>query len=201
MTSRRQFLQIGVTATALPLASRAAHAVGVELAAGAPVPLYAVVYDTRFPASVEFGRQSRALGIRAEPIEGDMTRLWYDDLYHRWKRGPAAIAGMTAHGPLFCFDQLSRVQGMRVVFRAEHRPAAHGVAHAFSGPASMLADALAIDAQGAPFGRHMADVVARCPRGRSEISSAHAESHAGLELGRDDEALFTWVIAPAVHAH
>lgn len=198
MTNRREFLLIGVTATALPLASRAAQAVGVDLAEGDAVPLYAVVYDTRFAASVEFARRAEALGFRTRAIEGDMTRLWYEDLYHRWKRGPAAIAGLTAHGPLFCFDQLARDQGMRVVFRGEHRPVPQGTRHEFSGPAPMLTEALAVGGARA-FGAPLADVVGRCPRGRSEITSARTRSSARLELPGDDDALYSWVIAPAVN--
>lgn len=200
MTNRRQFLQIGVTATALPLASRAAHAAGVDLGGVESVPLYAVVYDTRFAASVAFARRAEALGFRIEAIEGDMTQLWYDELYHRWQRGPAAIAGLTAHGPLFCFDQLARDQGMRVVFRGEHRPTAGGTSHDFSGPATMLADAIGIGSSNGSFGAPMADVVANCPRGRNEISNAATETRVPLELGGDDDALYSWVIAPAVRA-
>lgn len=200
MTNRREFLQIGVTATALPLASRAAQAAGVDLG-GDSVPLYTLIYDTRFADSIAFGRRGEQLGFPTAAITGDMTRLWYDDLYHRWKRGPAAIAGLTAHGALFCFDELAREQGMRVVFRAAHRPSQAGTAHEFSGPATMLAEALAVgEMRRGSFGSTMADVVAQCPRGRNEITHARTESRAQLELDGDDEALYSWVIAPAVNA-
>ncbi len=201
MTSRRQFLQIGVTATTWPFASRAAQAAGVGLGGGEPMPLYAVVYDTRFADSVEFGHRAGRLGFRTRAIEGDMTRFWYEDLYHRWRRGPAAIAGLTAHGPLFCFEQLARDQGMRVVFRGEHRPAAGGgTGHAFSGPATMLSEALELSGRRGSFGIPMADVVAHCPQGRNEIASVRADTAARLALLGDDDALYTWVIAPAAKA-
>lgn len=200
MTNRREFLQIGVAATALPLASRAAQAAGVDLG-GDSVGLYTLVYDTRFEDSVAFGRRGEQLGFRADAITGDMTRLWYDDLYHRWKRGPAAIAGLTAHGALFCFDELAREQGMRVVFHAAHRPASAGTTHEFSGPATMLAEALAVgESRRGSFGSTMGDVVARCPRGRYEITRVRTESRAQLDLDGDDEALYSWVIAPAANA-
>lgn len=200
MTNRRRFLQIGVAATALPLASRAAHAAGVDLGRGDSVPLHVIVYDTRFGDSVEFARRCEALGFRTRPIAGDMTKLWYDELYHLWQRGPAAIAGLTAHGPLFCFDQLGRDRGMRVVFRGAHRPAAGGTVHAFSGPATMLAEALEVEREARSFGVLMADVVAHCPAGRSEISTAGAGTRSALEPTGDDDALYSWVIAPAVRA-
>jgi hypothetical protein len=118
VTSRRQFLQIGITATAWPIVARAADAAGVD--PRQDTPLLGVVYDTRFAESVAFARRSAALGLRVHAIDGDMTRLWYDEIYHVWQQRPTALAGLTAHGPLFCFAELARDVGMRVVFRAEH---------------------------------------------------------------------------------
>ena len=88
-------------------------------------PLLGVVYDTRFAESVAFARRSAALGVQVHAINGDMTRLWFDVIYHRWQQQPTALAGLTAHGPMFCFAELARDVGMRVVFRAEH-PLADG---------------------------------------------------------------------------
>jgi hypothetical protein len=118
MTTRRQFLHVGITATAWPIVARATHAAGIDPRPG--MPLLGVVYDTRFDESRVFAERSRALGLRAFAIDGDMTRLWYDEIYHRWRERPTALAGLTAHGPLFCFAELARDVGMRVVFRAEH---------------------------------------------------------------------------------
>lgn len=72
--------------------------------AGASVTLYKALYDSRFPASVAFAERLAALGTAVVAMTGDMTRFWYDDLYHRWKDGPAAIAGLPAHGALFCLE-------------------------------------------------------------------------------------------------
>jgi hypothetical protein len=117
-TSRREFLQIGLTVAAWPVAT-AAPAAGIEPASR--LPLLGVVCDTRFPASTAFGERSAALGLRTLPIAGDMTHLWFDEIHPRWQQWPVALAGLTAHGPLFCFAELARDVGMRVVFRAEHR--------------------------------------------------------------------------------
>ncbi len=194
MASRRHFLQIGITATAWPLVSRVALA---SWAGPVPLtPLLGVVYDTRFDESVAFARRSAALGLRTHAIAGDMTRLWYDEVYHHWRQRPTALAGLTAHGPMFCFAELARDVGMRVVFRAEHRATADGaIAHAFTGPVSLLSTAL--DACGTPDGlwTAMADVVARCPSGCTEIASATRVSGTAAP-GADP--LYTWVIAPVV---
>jgi len=208
MTNRRQFLQIGITATTWPLASTAARA-AESLIGDAPqiheepLPLYKVIYDGRFAASRRFADRARTLGFDAHAIEGDMTRFWYDELYHEWKRGPAAIAGLTAHGAMFCFEQLGREQGLRVVFEAEHMPAADGaIAHTLRGPVAMIAESDRLPHAAAGWSRCMADVVARCPRGKAEIVTREAAS-AGVPVTAPEEGgdpLYTWVIAPARRA-
>ena len=200
MTSRREFLQIGIAASAWPLATQAARAGGFDELGGAigslpSLPLYKVVYDTRFASSVAFGRRAASLGASVHAIQGDMTRLWFDDIYHRWKESPVAIAGLTAQGPLFCFERLAWDQGLRVVFRAEHG----AMEHVLSGPESLLIearDALAnVDWPAA-----MATVVTRCPSGRAEIGSAAVGCATGTGLSSADEPLYSWVIAPAARA-
>lgn len=197
MTNRREFLQIGLTATALPLAASAAGATGAQ----ERVPLYKVIYDTRFGESVAFAERARATGLVVAAISGDMTRFWYEDLYHRWREQPVAIAGLTAHGPMFCFEQLARDQGMRTVYRAEHRlDAGRGVSHRVTGPLPMLQASTGLPDR-AHWGACMVEAITECPRGRAEIAdwSAHSAGPAAFEVS-DTESLYTWVIAPAVKA-
>jgi len=202
MTNRREFLQIGITASAWPLASQAVRAAGAEVSETSSLPLYKVIYDQRLAASVGFANRAQALGLPTHAIEGDMTRFWYDDLYHQWKQRPIAIAGLTEHGPMFCFEQLARDHGMRAIFRAKHNITAEGgVAHELSGPLTMLSETTALNGNDSAWSMCMADVVAECPKGRNEISTATAlttQSTAGF--GPDSEDLYTWVIAPAVKA-
>ena len=63
MASRREFLQIGVAALALPISTRGISPAIAGLA-GQParVPLYKVVFDERFPASREFADEAKSLG-------------------------------------------------------------------------------------------------------------------------------------------
>jgi hypothetical protein len=201
MTSRREFLQIGIAASALPLAAQAARAAGLDglgdaASAGMPsLPLYKVVYDTRFAASVAFGRRAASLGASVHAFQGDMTRLWFDDIYHRWNESPVAIAGLTAQGPLFCFERLAWDQGLRVVFRAEHG----ATEHVLSGPESLLGDARDALAS-ADWAAEMATVVTRCPSGRAEIRTAAVGCARESGLSPTDEPLYSWVIAPAARA-
>jgi hypothetical protein len=195
MTNRREFLQIGASATAWPLVAQTLQATGIEPLPDL-VPLSLVVYDTRFPESVAFAGRCAALGLRTCAIEADMTRLWYDEIYHRWKEGPQAIAGLTAHGPMFCFAELARDVRMRLVFRAEHQLGRDGLmSHDVNGPETMVSEAIGGCERPSGLGAAMAGVVTRCPVGRAEITSARA----GVERRpTDEDALYTWMIAPAV---
>ena len=193
MRNRREFLQISATATAWPLVAGPAHAAGLVTDARF-APVSAVVYDTRFPESVAFAERLSAQGVETLAIEADMTRLWYDHIYHRWQRGGAPIAGLTAHGPMFCFAELARDVRMRIVFKAEHHLTGTEAAHALTGPQPMVADALSACGRGPGFGTTMAGIVTRCPVGRSEIADASIGNPAGEP---DEHALYTWLIAPA----
>ena len=196
MTNRRELLKIGLAAAALPVAARASS---LETRAPDALALYKIVYDTRFPASAAFARRAAAAGLAVQALDGDVTRFWYDDLYHRWKQGPAAIAGMTAHGALFCLERLAWDQRMRVVFRGEHVVAADGcLAHRFEGSAAMMPAAAAAASRPA-WAAAMADVVATCPRERGAVRTATAVTVDAAALP-PAEALFSWVIAPVARA-
>ena len=193
MTSRREVLKAGFAASAmLPLG------VPASVAADETVTIYKVLYDTRFPASVSFARRAAARGLSVHATAGDMTRFWYDDLYHRWRQEPAAIAGLTAQGALFCLERLAWEQRMRVVYRGEHVPQeGGGIVHRFEGPAQLASVAAAATAD-AGWAAALADIVAECPSGCISRSAARASTaRAGAE---PPEALFSWLIAPLVRA-
>ena len=123
MVNRRDFFISGVAAAALPLfTGRAPPRSNPESKPGlGATSLYKVVYDERFPASVAYGHEAMRRGLAVQAIRGDITDFWYYDLYPQWGREPVAIAGLTAHGPIFCLERLSWDFGMRVAFR-EKRP-------------------------------------------------------------------------------
>jgi len=123
MVNRRQFLASGIAVSALPVVAGVAPArvTAATLPEFGSTPLYKVIYDQRFPASVAYGRDAERRGFAVHAIQGDITAVWYHDLYPRWKKRPVAIAGLTAQGPLFCLERLSWDFGMRVTLR-EDRP-------------------------------------------------------------------------------
>ena len=197
MASRREFLQIGVAALALPISARGISPAIAELA-GEParVPLYKVVFDQRFPASRRFADEAKTLGLSVHGMKGDITDFWFNDLYYRWKQGPAAIAGLTAHGPIFCLERLAWDQRMRVVFRADHRYREDGtIEHALSGQENMLREAATLNNDGADWTSRMAGLVTRCPAGRSQSSQANVIAST-VKRADDPDHLISWVIAP-----
>ena len=201
MASRREFLQIGVAALALPISARGISPAIAGLAGeSARVPLYKVVFDERFPASRKFADEAKSLGVPIHGMKGDITDLWFHDLYARWKHGPAAIAGLTAHGPIFCLERIAWDQRMRVVFRADHRYREDGtIEHALSGPEGMLHEAALLRNEGANWTSRMAALVTRCPADRSQSSQANIVASTGRHAD-DPDHLISWVIAPVNRA-
>ena len=197
MASRREFLQIGVAALALPISARGISPAIAGLA-GEParVPLYKIVFDERFPASRGFAEEAKSLRVPIHGMKGDITEFWYHDLYARWKQGPAAIAGLTAHGPIFCLERIAWDQRMRVVFRADHRYREDGtIEHALSGPESMLRDAASLHNEGTNWTSRVAALVTRCPASRPQISQTNIVASTGKHAD-DPDHLISWVIAP-----
>ena len=121
MPTRRDFIQAGLTAAFVPaILSRDVSAVQFLAGSASTPPLnpvYKVVSDVRFDEGVAYALEAERLGGQVARIRGDITDFWFHDLSLRWKDGPAAIAGLTEHGPLFCLERLAWDHRMRVVFR------------------------------------------------------------------------------------
>lgn len=66
-----------------------------------------VIFDEQFSACRAFAAEATRAGAPIQAIRGDITNLWFDDLHRRWQDGPAAVAGLTGYGALFCLEQLA----------------------------------------------------------------------------------------------
>ncbi len=209
MTSRRGFIQASVAmATAGALGT-----VAVSLASGPTVPAtnrnkllkpHAVVVDQRFAESVEFGRTLALLGAHTYAMRGDVTDVWYSQLYPLWKAGGAAVAGLTGSGVLFCLERLAWDHGLRVVHRGSHEPFGEDrILHAMLGAADPGAMQLQTAARTTPWATALA-------RSISQMESPCRAVPTGLALRPScatrradqgaDSALFSWVIAPPARA-
>jgi hypothetical protein len=195
MVNRRQILQGGIAVTSLPIVSQVAW--GATPEPQTPLLLYKVVYDERFAESRTFGDEARRLGAPVHAIQGDVTSLWYDDLCVRWRNGAAAIAGLTAHGALFCLERLAWDAGMRVVFRADHKPTVDGsFHHSLQGPMQMVRAASSLRDAGTDWSCRIANVVIGCPADVSNKKQRAVYAATSAATGEDGEALTSWVIAP-----
>jgi hypothetical protein len=127
MVSRRTILQGAVAATSFPIISSVAWptTAGEPNAALDHRSLYKVLVDQRFAAARALGREAEWRGETVHAFDGDVTDIWYHDLYHRWQRGRAPIAGLTTYGAMFCLEHLARDVRMRLVHRVEHRYSGH----------------------------------------------------------------------------
>jgi hypothetical protein len=198
MASRREFLQVGVAALALPISARAASKPSASALAGesAPAKLYKVIYDERHASSRAFAAEVARLGAPVHAIKGDITDLWFRDLDARWKKQPVAIAGLTEHGALFCLERLSWDHGMRVIYRADHTYRADGyMEHEFSGSERMLREAVDLSSSGPDWSARVASLLTRCPAARAQASKLTVVTPAARQAG-DPEHLVSWVIAP-----
>lgn len=198
MASRREFLQVGVAALALPISARAGFAPAAPAPANefVPTPLYKVIYDERIPASRAFASKVKRLGAPVYAIKGDITDLWFRDLDARWKKEPIGIAGLTEHGPVFCLERLAWDHGMRVVYRADHTYRSDGyMEHELSGSDAMLREAVNLSTSGPDWSRQIASLLTRCPASRSQASKMTIVTPAARHAD-DPEQLVSWVIAP-----
>jgi hypothetical protein len=122
MTTRRDFLQIALTAPLLPTSLRLpASNSGSDDFFTHPYAgsLYAALCDERFAESVAFAEEMSRRGTPVTRFRGDITEFWYRDLSRRWKASPIAIAGVTTHGPLFCLERWGWDHGLRIAHRQD----------------------------------------------------------------------------------
>jgi hypothetical protein len=198
MTSRREFLHMGVAAMALPISAGAGLSLAGSAWSGelAPMRFYKVVFDERFAAGRAFAGEARQLGLPTHGIRGDVTNLWFHDLSARWKQGPAPIAGLTQKGALFCLDLLARDQRMRLVFLGEHvRQSPGRVEHVLAGPPEVLRQAARLDESGTEWARQIATLMNRFPGNQPQPGSPAIVAPL-VGPGDDSEHLVSWVIAP-----
>jgi len=190
---RREFLQAGIAA--IPL-------IGVGLpsssfAAERPsLPIYKTIFDERFPSSVAFAGEMRRLGSPVHAIRADVTQVWFNDLYYRWRESPIAIAGMTTNRSLFCLDEFARDSGLRVVYHSDHRFLADGtVQHEVFGPDG-VEQAARLKDSGAHWGAEAANLIASFLNASRAGFRPIRKSADPLISANDPQPLVSWVIAP-----
>lgn len=199
MPSRREFIQAGL-ATVVPVAwpdrESSALTPGAGVAAPSVQRVARMVCDMRSRHSVHSARTAERLGLRVVRTNGDITDFWCADLAQLWKASPAAIAGVTGHGPLFCLERFGWDHGLRVVFRGVHRFHETGhVEHALTGPFQTVASAHSA-LTGDDWPAHMARLLASCSVTHDTASTTVRSANVGDRDADVHDTLFSWVIAP-----
>jgi len=202
MPSRRDVVKSAISISALPLmgggfASRTDGFTGSGLRD--------VLVDERHAASRAFGRMADARGLNVESSRGDWSRLWLTRLDREWRAEPAPIAGVTHHGPLFTFEQLARLRGMRPVFVAELRRYGHGAATLHvTGPAAAVTRAeQTVSLDDESWGTSMGEILAGIPVDNWRPSVGGAEVTNGIEAplsAENPDPIYAWLIVPAARA-
>ncbi len=188
MMNRRGFVGTAASAAALAAATR------TLAAASDHRRIYKVVVDERFAAAAAFAGEARRAGATIHPIRGDVTELWFEDLYHRWRREPAAVAGLTTGVSLYCLSEVARDAGLKVVYHAEHETAGDGrTTHQAFGSERMRAQAARLG--GGDWAAEAARIVLSCPRTDFRRTPVERIS-ALLRAGEHPDRLSSWVIAP-----
>jgi hypothetical protein len=199
MANRREFIQASIAVTTAGSMAGTAAQAAMPAAAGPSYRVHKVIYDGRFAEPVRFAKAAESLGLQAHAISGDMTALWYQELDGLWRRDAVAIAGMTRHGPMFCFEMLARDHGMRLVYQAEHQIMDAQVRHTVSGALPNLRRSTGLTRSGAAWPELMASLVADTPV-QPALNGAVGVVTRTEAAGAADEPLFTWVIAPRSQA-
>jgi hypothetical protein len=191
---------IGISA--LPLIGGAFGSAGV---ASVGSSLRSALVDERNDASCAFGRAVRAHGIAVHHSRGDWSQLWLDYLDREWRVRPAAIAGVTYHGPLFTFEQLARSRGMRPVFVAERRRYRNGAVslrvNGSAAAATRAEQSIGLDDEA--WGASMAEIFVGLSAAAGDPPPGHAEMTNGIEapfLTEHSDPIYAWMIAPVARA-
>lgn len=194
MSTRREFLEgcaaaAGMSAT-FPLGA-GLEPDGIDY--GRLLPQQAI-FDRDFAEARSFARAVRARRIATQAISGDVTSLWYNDLYFRWRDGSVVMAGLTGRSALFCLEQLAWDAGHRVLLRVDHMQTADGtVEHAFHGTEEFVSSARRL-AQWEDWGARMANLLMH-PHGVCRSASL-ALVETPIPSSPWSEPLASWVIAP-----
>ena len=194
MTNRREFLE-GMGCAAVPLATGLP---AQALASPAP-PFHAVLTDSRFFDSREFGTRLAARGARVLNVaNGEISDLWLREIRPRWQRGPAALAGLTDRVTLFCLEQLAWSHGLRVSYHAEHVVDASGVAshEVLRCGLRVRVDAAALEQAGSRWPRRVADVVANHRPRLRDLPAGPTCAGLEPEMPSGATLLTSWIIAP-----
>jgi len=152
-----------------------------------------LVADTRIAASRAFAAQAMPNGERIAWIEGDITKLWYEELDARWHDENIAVAALTEYGPFFCLERLAMDRGLRVAFKGSHRRDGSRVLHDIRGPKDVVT-AQAVNTLSDQYWPVKAARMAMASRTTAQTTSQRS-GHSSA-VGEQWPMLVSWMIVP-----
>lgn len=172
MLERRSVLKLGMASVAGALVNvpiRAFGAMPADSHGSRDEAVHRAVFDERFEESRAFAGEMNRRGVITSSIQGDVAKLWYEDLRDSLRETRRPVAGLTERVTLFCLEELARDVGMKVFFRVDHL------------------------VEKATFGQAMAVVACRCDvSGPGDIT---AQKRTGPFSPEGKTALVSWVMA------
>lgn len=192
---RREFVQGSLVASVLPIGSWAS---GKEpqksLGKFGTAKLHRLLVDRTIPESVRLGSYANSIAEEVFVFDGDLTKLWNDELRLQWPNGPRPIAGLTTPAVRLVLEQFGRDHDARIVFSAEHRKVAGRTRHSLAGCESIFRSPKLRG--GSDWVADMARHIAVCPHEPARQAAA-LEYETALAPGAADnrQPLVTWVLA------
>lgn len=203
MSNRREFIFQGLAvAAATHLVTQPALAEGPVAGAETASPLTQIVIDTRFADSLAFAQPLAQAGHVLAPIEGDVTRLWLEQLEPQLRAQPQAIAGLTTERSYLCLEMLASGHGLRSVLHAEHLyTGGDHIEHSLRVPRELLALAAPFGHSATHWPEQAARMVAAYRRGqRPEAGRRLYAARLAQPVQPGVEAFVSWVLAPLPRA-
>lgn len=194
--NRRNLVQTGLVASILPLGSTVT---GTNLAPSntgvKATRLHKLLVDRSISESMRLGTYTQGIADEVFTFDGDLTRLWQDELRLQWPNGPRPIGGLTTSSARLVLEQLGRDHGARIVFSADHRRDGRNVWHQLVGNDDHLRSA---ELQGdTDWIAAMAKLMASHPLlpSAKPVSVEYTSAAGGGGWG-DHHQLTTWILAP-----
>jgi hypothetical protein len=187
MSNRREFLQMSLAASALPVL--------VAPKRQDREPAWGVVAEAASPTASLFRVEAARLGLRVWEIHDDITELWYQELSLLWKEAPLILAGVTLSTSLFCLETLARDHQMRVWFRAEHNSLSDGgMEHIVTGTNRMVEEA---SAPAEDWGVRFARCAAALPLNESDKIQRRVLTRSSAQT-TEPGPMVSWIITPTI---
>jgi hypothetical protein len=152
-----------------------------------------IVADARIATSRDFAAQAVHHSERIAWIEGDITKLWYEELDARWRDKKIAVTGLTEYGVFFCLERLAMDRGLRVAFRGSHRRDRSRLLHDIHAPEYIITE----QALNALSERHWPQQAARMAMASRSGGRMTSQLHkTSSVVGERWPLLVSWMIVP-----